>query len=219
MNEFLRAAALTAGYGLLHSLLAAPAVKRAVRRRVGDRAYHGLYRLAYNGVAAGGLAVVLREVVRRPGPTLYEVRGPAAGLMRAGQAATLLYLVWGVRHTGFGHLSGLANGRRMLTGEPVRPLAEGQGPAPEELYEQTVGGPFRHTRNPLNAGFAALPLMNPTMTAAGAGFALLCLGYAAVGSYLTERRLARTYGADFERYRRGGAGFLVPQHSRARAAG
>jgi uncharacterized membrane protein len=210
-NEFGRAAAATALYGLSHSVLAAPAVKRAVRRRIGDRAYHGLYRLLYNAVAAGGLALVLREVVRRPGPTLYEVRGPAAGLLRAAQGGCLLYLGWGVRHAGFGHISGLANAFRYLAGGPVVPLAEGQGPAPEELHAHAEGGPFRHTRNPLNAGFAALPLLNPRMTAAGAGFALVCLGYAVVGSYLSERRLRRAYGRDFERYRRRGAGFFVPR--------
>lgn len=210
-NEFGRAALLTALYGLSHSLLAAPAVKRAVRRRVGDRAYHGLYRLGYNGVAVAGLAAVLREVVRRPGPTLYEVRGPAAGLLRAAQGLCLLYLLWGVRHAGVGHISGLANAARYLTGGPVEPLAEGQGPAPEELHAHAEGGPFRHTRNPLNAGFAAVPLLNPRMTAAGAGFALLCLGYAVVGSHLTERRLRRAYGGDFERYQRSGPGFFVPR--------
>ena len=216
MNEFLRAAVLSAGYGLLHSLLAAPAVKRAVRREVGDRAFHGLYRAGYNGVAAVGLVLLLREVARRPGPTLYEVRGPGRGLLRLGQAAAFGVLGWGVRHAGFGHLSGLANAARFLAGEPVRPLAEGQGPAPEGLQSGTAGGPFRHTRNPLNAGFAAVPALNPTMTAAGAGLALVFLGYAVVGSWLSERRLRRTYGAAFTRYQRSGPGFFLPRPAAAR---
>lgn len=212
MSELLRAAVLTAGYGLGHSLLAAPAVKRAVRRRVGERAYHGLYRLGYNGVAVAGLGLLLWEVARRPGPTLYRVRGPAAGVLRGGQLAALAYLVWGVRHAGFGHISGLENARRLLAGEPVRPLAEGQGPAPEELHAGRVGGPFRQTRNPLNVAFAAVPFLNPTLTAAGLGFALTCLGYAVAGSWLSERRLRRAYGEGYERYRRSGPGFFLPAY-------
>ena len=40
-----------AAFGLLHSLTAAPGVKRAIRTWMGERSYLGLYRLLYNALS------------------------------------------------------------------------------------------------------------------------------------------------------------------------
>src|SRR5689334_5786376 len=102
----LKAAAATAAFGALHSLLATRAAKRQAARLVGERNRDGLYRAFYNAQSTVATGLLFAYVARQPGRELYHVRGPARLLMHAGQAAALGMMAAAVREIGFAEISG-----------------------------------------------------------------------------------------------------------------
>ncbi|HET7457474.1 MAG TPA: hypothetical protein VFJ74_07455, partial [Gemmatimonadaceae bacterium] len=113
----LRILAATAAFAVVHSVLASRAAKRAASRLAGERTRGGWYRVAFNAQAVatfGALAAYGRGL---PDRTLYEVRGPLALLMRAGQLAGLAWAAWTVREIGLARISGASSARAWVAGE------------------------------------------------------------------------------------------------------
>ena len=215
----------TAGWCAAHSLLASRPAKEAAERFLGTRTRNGLYRGGFNLVALVTFALLVRYVRRQPGRTLYEVRGPGALFMRAGQAASLLYAIWGVFQVGVGGMSGLPNLLAWLTSNGRVPREpEGQTPAPHRMTceggtSTAAGSPFALTRQAVN--FFLLPLLwlAPRMTSRLAAFNVVATVYLYLGSLHTERRLRRAYGHAYdEAYQGMGVPFFLPRLSRSRAA-
>lgn len=199
----------TLGWAALHSLLASRPAKDRAERVFGTRIRNGVYRAGYNAVAVVTFALLVACVRRQPGQTIYAVRGPAALVMRVGQAGAAFCAAWSVLQVGLGGILGLANliawlaGARHVPREP-----EGQTPRPD----RAAGGPFAHTRQALN--FFLLPLLwlNPRMTTRLAAFNLVSTAYLYVGSLHSESRLRRAYGPAYdEAYRRRGVPFFLPR--------
>ena len=133
-RSMLKTAAATAVYALVHSALASPDTKRAVRRVVGDRAFDGLYRTFYNAEAILGLVALAAYVRRLPNRELYEAKGPAALALRAGQVAGLAYMGWAQWHVGplrFSGLDGLTPYLLKLDEIPPSPMGQGPSPNPD----------------------------------------------------------------------------------------
>lgn len=212
MKTVLKAGLATAAYGVLHSLLAARRTKDAAARWLGYRHRAGLYRPFYIGqslLTFGVLAIYIRGL---PRDTLYEVSGPRATLMRAGQGAALAWAVFAAGSVGFGNITGLRNMGRWMVGKHTEAEPEAQGPAPED-GEMRVTGPFRYSRHPLN--FAPLPVMwlQPTLTTRLLGFNLVGTAYLLLGSVHEEKRLEERYGKAYRRYLDGGVPFYLPRPS------
>src|SRR5687767_14144100 len=91
----------TAGFGLLHSLLASSAAKDAAARMFGARARNAFYRPFFIAQSFASVAALAGVVFRGRSRTLYDVRGaPAIGLQIM-RATGLVYASWAVRHIGF----------------------------------------------------------------------------------------------------------------------
>lgn len=205
-----RIAAATGAFAVVHSLLASRRAKRAAERLVGEKGRNALYRpfyLAQSFVTFGALVVY---VWRQPSDTLYRIRGPAALLMRAGQAAGLGYAVYAARQVGIADMLGLRGLTGWIGGTHVPPEPEAQGPAPDEDGEMRASGPFRLHRHPLN--FAPLPVLwlFPHMTTRLAALNLASTAYLVLGSVHEEVRLRAAYGDSYARYQASGVPFFIP---------
>jgi protein-S-isoprenylcysteine O-methyltransferase Ste14 len=201
----------TAAFALVHSLLASRRTKAAVRRAVGERAYDGAYRPLYNAQAVGTFAALVVYARRQPDRPLYEIRGPLAALMRAGQLAAAGYAAWAVGTVGLPTFAGAPGLVAWLRGDPALPPApEAQGPAAEPGGPVRVAGPFTTSRHPLNLAFNAILLLQPRVTANFAAFTALSTAYLVAGSWHEETRLAAWAGRGYEAYRGSGVPFYVP---------
>lgn len=205
----LKAAAATAAFGLLHSLLASQTAKRQAARLVGGRSRDGLYRVFYNAQSGVTTGLLVAYVARQPGRELYRVGGPARLAMHAGQVVSAGMMAAAVRELGFGEISGLQNAADWAAGRAVRPEPEAQGPVNRSDNSLRTGGPYRLCRHPLN--FWAVPLLWlwPRMTTTLAAFNAAATAYLVLGSTREEQRLAAIYGEAYECYRQR-VPFFVP---------
>jgi protein-S-isoprenylcysteine O-methyltransferase Ste14 len=209
----LKTAVATVAFATVHSLLASRAAKGLAERAVGTRLRNALYRPAYNAVAVATTAALVGYVARQPARVVYHVRGPAAGLMRAGQVAAGAMFARAAFEVGLMRLSGLANlvawarGGREVPREP-----EAQTAPPDEVAGLGAGSPFAMSRHPLN--FFPVPLLwlNPRMTTKLAAFGAAATVYFYVGSVHSDRRLRGQYGGKFEGFR-GRVPLFVPELS------
>ena len=195
---------------MLHSLLATKTAKGLAARALGQEAYAGVYRLAYNGVAIGTTLALAVYVRRQPDRMLYVVRGVWRVPLTSLRLLMLLCALRSAAEIGFGPFSGVSEvlawvGRRRTFEAP-----EAQGPAMGRNGLKT-GGPFRYVRHPLNASATAMVFLTPTMTTVRLTVAMATLLYALVGSKTEERRLLETYGEVYRRYLEGGVPFFVPR--------
>ena len=211
-RSMLKTAAATATYALVHSALASPDIKRAVRGAVGHRAYDGLYRTAYNAEAILGLVALWAYARRLPDRAIYEAEGAARLALRAGQVAGLAYMGWAQWHVGplrFSGVDGLVP--YLLGADEIPPAPVGQGPSPDpDRPGMMTGGPFRITRHPLNLATPVILWLNPRMTANLAAFNLVATAHFLYGSLREERHLTEAYGTAYTAYQEGGVPFYLP---------
>jgi protein-S-isoprenylcysteine O-methyltransferase Ste14 len=210
-QSVLKTAGAAAAFAAIHSALASRPAKRAAGRWLGERRRDALYRPLYVAQSVAATAALGAYVLRLPDRELYRVRGPAAGLMRAGQLAGLGLMAWGAREVGVRRLTGLDGLAAWSAGAATIPTPiEAQGPAPDADGGMRATGPFRHSRHPLN--LAALPVLwlAPRMTANRLTLAALATAYAVVGSRHEEHRLRAAHGAAYAAYQAGGVPFLLP---------
>ena len=86
-------------WGVLHSLLAGPRVKRWLHARIGSPADRG-YRLFYNVIAAITLLPVLAVAARFPGLMLYQIPTPWVFLTSTVQLIAVLVIALTILQTG-----------------------------------------------------------------------------------------------------------------------
>lgn len=209
----------TLGFALVHSALASRAAKRTAARVLGERPSGAVYRLLYNAQAAATLGALLLYGARLPAHTVYRVRGPGAALLRAGQAAGLVWAGAAAREVGVARLVGLSNLWAWMRGRELPPGPAAQGPEGDARGRLRVDGPFLLTRHPLN--LAPLPVfwLTPHLTTRRLAFNLVGTAYMVIGSLHEEARLRDTYGEEYERYRRSGIPFYLPRPGRGALRG
>jgi protein-S-isoprenylcysteine O-methyltransferase Ste14 len=184
--------ALLLGFACVHSVLARPAARAALARRLPA----GLERAAYSLLACAQWLLLF--ATWRPLPaTVWQLEHPAAravvwGLFAAG---------WAVVLAGFvaldgRHLFGLAQARAAARGvpEPVAPVV--------------ARGIYRHLRHPLYAGTVLALWAAPTMSAGHLLLASVLTLYVAIGCRLEDRDLLARYGEPYRAYRAAVPGFL-----------
>ncbi len=178
-------------YGVSHSWLAGSQVKAAFRARFGDRAYHGFYRLIFNLVAALALLPTSILFAVYPDGVVWVVDPGLLPLLMGVQAVGLVGVVISLLQIDLWQFAGVRQVWAYLRGEPL--------PLPTEPLQ--TRGLYALVRHPLYlfSMLAILPV--PVMTGAYLGFCLGAVGYFTIGSIYEERRLAATFGADYEAYR------------------
>lgn len=178
-------------YALLHSLLAAAGIKARSQRILGNRLYHGFYRLTYNVVSAITFLPVTWVIVTSPSNELWRVAMPFAGALLAIQAFGLVLLLVAVLQADPMRFAGVSQAIAFLKGHPL-PL-----PA-EKLQTRGLYGVVRH---PLYLFSLLVLWLVPVMTDTFFAFAAGATLYFLIGSRIEERRLTREFGSEYARYR------------------
>ena len=186
-------------YGVVHSITASAAFKDRVAGLMGERAFLGLYRLFHSVLSVLTLLPVMVLMGALPGETLWRLEGMTATLLTAIRVLAVFGLLTAfLQIDGLGFLGvkdAVAYLRRRPLPRPPEPLA--------------IGGVYRLVRHPLYL-FGLIALWStPIMTGSALGFAIGVTIYVAVGSILEERKMARTFGPEYEAYRRS-VPWLIP---------
>lgn len=180
-------------WALFHSLTAARPVKRRMQRSLGERAYAGFYRLAYNVVAVLTFLPVLYVLATRvPSTVIWPVPFPWAWLLLAVQAIGLIGLVVTLFYTDALSFAGLRQAWRFLRGEP--------DPDPPNAF--VTAGPYALVRHPLYLFSLLVIWFPPVLTVNVLVFNLLATFYFWLGSLHEERRLLAEFGDVYRRYQR-----------------
>lgn len=178
-------------FSVLHSLTAGRSVKSAARRWLGERAYYGFYRIAYNMFSTLTLLPVLALVALLPGQVIWRADGPLALLLLLGlQLIGLIGLIIALIQIDLGQFTGLSQARAYFTGEPL--------PLPREPLQ--TGGVFRLVRHPLYLFSLLLIWPTPLMTESLLVFNIGATLYFIIGSRLEERRLREIFGDEYRNY-------------------
>lgn len=178
-------------YGLLHSVLASHEVKSAVQSRLGDRAYHGLYRVGFNLVAVATILPILWLVAAYPGERVYDLGDGWALPLLVIRVVGLVGFVVSLVQIDLWRFAGLRQLYHYVAGKEL-PLRD------EPL---TTSGVYGWVRHPLYL-FSLMLIwsvgsVNEAMFGLNVGITL----YFLVGSYYEEKRMVQSYGADYLDYR------------------
>lgn len=209
-RSMVKVGAATALYGLAHSALASRTAKRAAARTFGERNRNGLYRVAYIAQSAATFGLLAAYIRRQPSRELYRIEGPAAVVMHAIQAGSLVYATAAAGQVGIRRILGLESFVAWLGDGPVPPEPEAQGPALDSEGRRHLLGPFAWSRHPLN--FAPLPIfwLWPRMTTSLLAFNTAATVYLVIGSLHEEARLREAFDDEYDAYLSSGVPFYVP---------
>ena len=172
-------------FGLTHSLLADPRVKRAVRHAIGEAADRW-YRLVYVILSAIAVLPFFYILAFMPDRTLYVVPAPWKWLMVAGQAVSVIAVVAALKQTGFFYFFG---------------LYQSFSDRPEEPGTLVTGGFYCHIRNPLFFFGTVFLWLFPFMTVNLLTFNVVATVYFYFGALHEERSLVEEFGDAYEAYR------------------
>jgi methanethiol S-methyltransferase len=192
-------------YGVFHSLTAALGWKARVAAVIGERAFLGLYRLAYSIVSVVTLVPILDLMAAQPGRTVWSASGLTASVLSAFRVmawiglAAALGQIDGLRFVGIKEAIAYFRGRAL--------------PLPAERL--ATRGVYRLVRHPLYLFSTVALWASPVMSESLLGFALGTTIYFVVGSSLEERKMASGFGADYVAYRNA-VPWLIPFVKRER---
>jgi methanethiol S-methyltransferase len=177
-------------FAVIHSLLAQNRVKDAIRARMGERAYLGLYRILYNILAVLMLAPALIAVVLSPGQVIWRVEGVPAILMLILQGIGLIGLTVSLLQTDILRFGGVTQMMAYLGGQPL--------PLPPESLR--TDGVYALVRHPLYL-FSLLMLWPMTVMTEGLlAFNITATAYFVLGSLIEERRMVTDFGQPYLDY-------------------
>lgn len=210
MQTITKTAIATLAFAAIHSLLATRKAKHIAAGLIGPERSKATYRVFYVGQGLLSFAALIVYCSRLPVHTVYRVNGPGALLLRAGQAAGLAHLLFGLRQVGLTRWAGVDRLQAWRQGMaiPVAPVA--QGPELADDGRLTTDGPYRWSRHPLN--FSGVPLfwLTPHITTRRLAFNVVSTAYLMLGSLHEEARLRAAYGDAYERYMKSQVPFFWP---------
>lgn len=182
--------AFVAIFGLIHSWLAGQNIKNAVKRALGERLYHGFYRLGYNLLALITLLPALLLVIMR-GTVIWRLEGLAAAALLLLQTVGVIGLIVSLLQIDWLRFAGLRQAAAYFSGAPL-PLAD------EPLQ---TGGLYSLVRHPLYL-FSLLAIWPmAVMTDRLLAFNVAATLYFIVGSLYEEHRLVAAFGETYLAYR------------------
>jgi protein-S-isoprenylcysteine O-methyltransferase Ste14 len=217
MNSVFKVSLASVLFGVVHSALASMAAKQLATRLFGERTANGLYRLFFGLQSLILLNIYNYYVFHLPDRPFYSISGLAGRLIRAAWLANGAFIGLYLLHAGVVRMLGLNDLAALVTGEPVVPRVEAQGPAPTSEGKLSIAGMFTWTRHPIN--FMGLPALwlRPTMTVNRLVSCIWLTIYLIIGSMREESRRRSVYGQAYEEYRWSGVPFMVPIPPRLRA--
>lgn len=178
-------------FGVVHSLSAGQ-VKGWFRARFGERAYHGLYRLFYNGLSVVMLIPAALLVVFHDTGIVWQVDLVWEPVLLAAQGVGLVGMIVSLMQIDLLQFAGVSQAWAYVRGDPL--------PLPSEPLQ--TGGVYALVRHPLYLFSLLILWPVTTMTGAYLGFCVGATTYFIVGSWWEERRLLATFGESYAVYQR-----------------
>ena len=176
-------------YGVVHSILAANAIKRLAARWVRDDAFRKYYRLFYSVMGGITLLPVLALMVLLPDRVIYSIPFPLVLLTLLIQALCLIGLLAAVSSTG---------GVSVFIG-----LYQAMRPGGVPMREKFVAnGLYRFTRHPIYTCSILFVWLMPVMAWNLLAFNLGLTAYMVIGSIFEERKLVEQFGQEYINYRK-----------------
>ena len=178
-------------FATFHSLTVSETYEDLARRSMGERAfaaYHRLLFTAYSFAAFLLLVLYLRTVPDHP---LYRLEGGVRLLFHAVQAcgaALLLWTPWDI-----GEFLGIRQWRRHRKKKSPEPDRN------DRLFTHKAYGIVRH---PLYLGFSMVLAFHPVQSRNSFVSTGMIILYFYVGTFIEERRMVRTFGEEYVRYRK-----------------
>jgi methanethiol S-methyltransferase len=186
-------------FAILHSWLAGKTIKNAIRQRVGERAYHGFYRLAYNVFAVITFAPAFLIAILDGGQIIWQVEGLAAVCFIAVQVIGVIGVLVSLAQIDSWRFAGLRQVMAYLQGDPL--------PLPEEPLQ--LSGMYAFVRHPLYLFSLMVIWPMVTMSEGLLAFTIGTTLYFILGSLLEERRLRAAYGDRYRDYQQN-VPWLIP---------
>jgi len=181
-------------WALVHSVTADSSTKTAFRKRFGERAYQGLYRLLYNLISVVTFLPILYILwTQIPQMTLWTIPYPWRIITMGIQLLALLGLAISLLQTDIWSFIGLRQAARFWQGA-VDPAV------PDQLI---TTGTYRWMRHPLYSFSLLFIWLNPDMMLETFLFNVLATLYFWIGSVYEERRLLAAFGEAYKEYQRG----------------
>lgn len=178
-------------WAVVHSVTAAASTKAFVRRRFGERAFAGWYRLIYNVLALISFVPVLYFLwTGFPQRVLWTIPAPLRYVTIMVQLLALLGLALSLLQTDVWAFVGVRQVVRFTQGAPDPEL-------PATLVQS---GPYAWVRHPLYTFSLVFLWLNPVMTLSSLVLNLFALAYFWIGSIYEERRLVREFGDVYRSY-------------------
>jgi len=178
-------------FAVIHSILAQNRVKDAIRARMGECAYLGLYRLLYNILAVLTLAPALIAIAFTPSPIIWCVEGIPAVLLVSLQGIGLIGLTVSLLQTDILRFGGVTQLMAWLSNQPL--------PLPPESLR--TDGVYALVRHPLYLFSLLLLWPMAVMTENLLAFNIAATAYFVIGSIIEERRMVNDFGEPYVRYR------------------
>lgn len=179
-------------WAILHSVTAATRFKQWARRRMGNRAYEGLYRLAYNVISVVTfLPLLYLAILTLPNDILWQVRWPFSLVLVLLQITGVIGLVISLFQTDPLQFAGVGQARRYIQGNPEI--------NPEHALVTT--GMYGRIRHPLYTFSLMFLWFTPIMTWQILFFNLAATAYFWIGSVHEERRLLSEFGESYHLYK------------------
>lgn len=180
-------------WAVAHSITASSRFKAWARQQMGARAYDGVYRLLYNGLAIVTLLPVLAAgALALPPVTMWAIGPPWRYLFIGIQLLGVVGLGISLIQTDLMRFVGLGQFIRYLRGD------DEVNPSPT----LTTTGAYRIVRHPLYFFSLLLLWFVPIMTLSLLLFSVATTIYFWVGAGHEEKRLAAVFGERYEAYRR-----------------
>jgi protein-S-isoprenylcysteine O-methyltransferase Ste14 len=165
----------------------------AVRQKLGDRAYEGLYRLFYNIFSIITILPVLYLLATQVSAvSIWKIAPPFSYMMIGIQLIGLAGLIMALWQTDIWDFAGLRQALHYLSGDE-------KSLAPPKLV---TSGVYRFVRHPLYFFSLLVLWFNPTMTSSSLIFASASTFYFWLGSIYEERKLLAFFGQAYRDYQK-----------------
>ena len=178
-------------FAAVHSVLASLRFKDRLRASMGERAYHGTYRLIYNLVSLVTIAPILL-ITWRSGQVIWELESNSRWFFDILQVIGILGVLIALFQIDLVQFSGLSQIIALWRGADL--------PLPREGIQ--TRGVYCLVRHPLY--FFSLLALWPVypMTDTLFAFNVMTTLYFAIGSYFEERRMLHLFGEDYAAYQK-----------------
>ncbi|MGB1286252.1 MAG: methyltransferase family protein [Aggregatilineales bacterium] len=176
-------------FAVVHSITAGQIFKQRVQQQVGERIYHGFYRIVYNIVS---LLMLLPALLLMPASQhiVWQIPETAQPVFTVIQMIGSIGVVVSLLQIDIWRFIGLRQIWVYFRGQPL-PLAS------ESLQ---TGGLYRLVRHPLYF-FSLLPLWFITpMTDTMLMFTVTATLYFIIGSRVEEQRMVNVFGEEYQQY-------------------